>query len=121
MSDIKFADFNEFGTLEECEAYIKTHRAPQYEGYFFSCTDGIHRMDSSWHKICGWNYGPRDTGHYKYFCFRTLYEGKQEWHFFCVATEEDTEKASQQLEQWINEGMYNELVTIQDDDDDFVV
>lgn len=119
MTDIKFGDFHEFETLEEAENWVKTHPEPKHKDYFHSSRTGVNRMDSNWHIICGWNYGPRDHGYYKYFICRTLYDDTQEWHIFCVATAEDTEKTSQQLEQWLNNGMYN--VTLQDDDDDFVV
>ncbi len=119
MSDIKFADFHEFATREECEDWVKKHPAPMYAHYFHSTTKGVRRMDSNWHIICGWNYGPRDHGYYTHFCCRTLCEGKQEWHIFCVATSKDTEKTSQLLERWLNEGMYN--VTLQEEDEDFVV
>ena len=121
MSDIKFGDFHEFETLEKAENWIKTHPLPRDKSYFHSSTKGVCRMDSTWHIICGWNYGPRGHGHgyYKYFICRTLCDDMQEWHIFCTATPEDTEKTSQQLEQWLNNGMYN--VTLQDDDDDFVV
>lgn len=119
MSDVKFADFYEFKTLKECEKWVKTNSKPIPKHKFHPATDGVMRMDPNWHIICWWNYGPRGCNYYKYFCCRTLCEGKQEWHIFCTATVEDTERASQQLEQWINEGMYN--VTLQEDDEDFVV
>ena len=121
MSDIKFGDFHEFETLAEAEDWVKTHQWPREKAYFSIPKKGVCRMDSNWHIICGWNYGPRGhgNGYYKYFVCRTLYDDTQEWHIFCTATPEDTEKTSQQLEQWINDGMYN--VTLQDDDEDFVV
>lgn len=121
MSDIKFGDFHEFGTLEAAEKWVKTHPEPIHKSWFQSSTNGIRRMNSSWHIICGWCYGPRgyDHDYYKYFCCRTLRDDMQEWHIFCTATPEDTEKTSQLLERWLNEGMYN--VTLQDDDEDFVV
>lgn len=119
MSEVKFGDFHEFETIEEAENWVKTHLELKHKSCFHTPTKGVRRMDSCWHIICGWNYGPRDSSFYKYFCCRTLYGNTQEWHIFCVATSEDTEKVSQQLEQWINNGMYN--VTLQDDDEDFVV
>ena len=119
MTDIKFGDFHEFETLEEAENWVKTHPRPRDKSYFHSSTKGVRRMDASWHIICGWNYGPRDHGFYKYFICRTLCDDMQEWHIFCVATAEDTEKTSQQLEQWLNDGMYN--VTLQEDDEDFII
>lgn len=119
MSEVKFGDFHEFKTLESAENWVKTHPLPRDKGYFHSSTKGVQRMDDHWHIICGWNYGPRNHGYYKYFICRTLCDGMQEWHIFYTGTPEDTEKVSQQFEQWLRDGMYN--VTLQDDDEDFVV
>ena len=119
MSEVKFGDFNEFETLEEAERWVKTHPQPRDKSYFHSSTKGVQRMDSDWHVICGWNYGPRGHVFYKYFVCRTLCDDMQEWHIFCTAAAEDTEMVSRQFERWLRDGMYD--VTLQDDDEDFVV